>query len=508
MVQIINPLTIVNTGGGGGLNSISITNKADYASAISLPTTGVPQDGTLTVVTDPVDSPYFVTSSNEAVARVVYSNGGYKLRLIGPGTAIITAYSGNKSDTVTVTTTQATTAITTTNLPAFCDKGSTYQMSVLTYTPSSSYLNGVTWSSSDTSVATVDQTGLVTFVDIGSFSITATVNGYPSIVSTKSASVIAKEADPDFDAIHTMIQAGTAEVSYPVGSELSVKYSENGGTTEYTMPWIVMGYRTNVDVEVNGTVTQMNVMDIMPKYVNMTNVRYSRNQNEMYTQITSASGETTAQDGYYYYSSSNVPLNYETGDTLDFSTYPTIRKSTYNVDTQTKANNLFSNGDRRWEYSNARTWLNTTYLSYYPASFTNHLGKVKVTTVYSAYEYPGYTAGTIADTYDYFYCPSKRELYGAVSGATYTQTQYDNEGVALPYWAQASGQSSPSDNQTNINNARRRAAINQQTSYQNYWLRSVYSASAYGEWCCCGSGYVSYDIAYDSRRLAPIAALI
>lgn len=508
MVQIVNPITIVNTGGGGGLNSISITNKADYTSSISLPTTGVPQDGTLTVVTDPVDSPYFVSSSNEAVARPVYDNGGYKLRLIGPGTATITAYSGNKSDTVTVITTQATTAITTTNLPAFCDKGSTYQMSVLTYTPSSSYLNGVTWSSSDTSVATVDQTGLVTFVDIGSFSITATVNGYSSIVSTKSASVVAKEANPDFDTIHTMIQAGTAEASYPVGSELNVKYSENGGTTEYTMPWIVMGYRTNVDVEVNGTVTQMNVMDIMPKYVNMPNVRYSRTQNEMYTQITSASGETTAQDGYYYYSTSNVPLNYQTGDTLDFSTYPTIRKSTYNVSTQTRANNLFTNGDRRWEYSSARTWLNTTYLSYFPASFTSHLGKVKITTVYSAYEYPAYTAGTIADTYDYFYCPSKRELYGVVIGANYTQTQYDNEGVAFPYWAQASGQSSPSDSGTSIGNVRRRAAINQQTSYQYYWLRSIYSSSAGYVWSCNTNGNIERYSANNSSRLVPLAALI
>lgn len=505
---IKNPITIVNTGGGGGLNSISITNKADYASSITLPTTGVPQDGTLTVVTDPADSPYFVTSSNEAVARVVYDNGGYKLRLIGPGTAIITAYSGNKSDTVTVTTTQATTAITITNLPAFCDKGSTYQMSVLTYIPASSAANGVTWSSSDNSIATIDQTGLVTFVDIGSFSITATVNGYSSIVSTKSASVIAKEANPDFDTIHTMIQAGTAEASYPVGSELNVKYSENGGTTEYTMPWIVMGYRTNVDIEVNGTVTQMNVMDIMPKYTHMTNIRYSREQSEMYTQITSASGETTAQDGYYYYSSSNVPLNYETGDTLDFATYPTIRKSTYNVDTQTKANNLFNHGDRRWEYSNVRTWLNTTYFSYYPASFTNHLGKVKITTVYSAFEYPAYTAGTIADTYDYFYCPSNRELYGTVNGLYYTQTQYDNEGVAPPYWAQASGQSSPSNNQTYINNVRKKAVVNQQTNYQTYWSRSVYSSAASTQFIINVNGNISNNNATGISKLAPFAALI
>lgn len=499
MVQIINPLTIVKQG-GGGINSISITNKSDYASPISLPTTGVPQDGILTVVTDPANEPYMVSSSNEAVARVVYDNGGYKLRLIGPGTATITAYSGNKSDTVTVTTTQATTAITITSLPAFCDVGTTYQLNVLTYTPASSAPNGVTWSSSNTSVATVDpSTGLVSFVAAGSVTITATVNGYSSVTKTTSANVVVNVTDPDFDAIHALIAAGTAEATYPVGSRLNVQYSENGGTTTYTMPLLVMDYR---QVEIEGGTT-VNGMVIQPEFTTIVTQRYSGVIDAV--SLTASSGETVALDGYYYYSSSNVPLNYQPGDTLDFSTYPTIIKSSYNVDTAAKMSSLRSYGDRRWAYSNARSWLENTYKGYYSTSFTNHLGKVKVTTVDDTYVW----SGAVRDTYDYFYLPSNVELLaGVVSGTNYTQNQVNNEGTVLQYYVDAAGTSTPSMNATAQNSARRKAAINAQTTYQNFWTRSVHSSSQTYEWLVLASGRVYYGNADSAYRLSPLAVLI
>lgn len=498
--------------GGGGLTSISITNKSAFVN-VSLPTNATYAEQAIQVTTDPADGNYFVESSDLEVAKPVYTNGGYSLRFMGPGTATVRVYSGSVSDSMTVTTTLATTSITMNNLPAFSEVGTTYQASIAQWQPANSKNNGVSWSSNDSTIASIGaDTGLLTFNAVGSYTATATVNGYPSVKASKTASVITKETDPDFDAIHQMIQAGTAEAAYPIGSEFNTKYSENGGTTQYTMPWIVMRHDPAVPVKINGVETTVPGIWIMPKYTNLTSQRYSlalQASNQNFWSLTSTSGETTAQDGFYYYTNSNVPLNLQPGDLLDFGLYPTIYKSTYNVDTATKFNNLRSYGDKRWEVSNARTYLNNTYISFFNTSFTNHLAEVKVDTVYSAYEYPDYTAGTKVTTYDKFFCPSNVEVHaGLVDGTNYTQAQVDGEGTDLPYWAQASGQANPNYSQTDLNNVRRKAAINQQTSYQNYWLRSVYSSRAGGEWFVGSGGNVYGGSAYGSYRLAPLAVLI
>ena len=495
-VTIKNPVTIVKTGGGGGADSLSITNKADFASPIAMPTNGTFTQVSLSVTTDPVDSYYFVESSAPTVAKIAYDNGNYAVRFLSPGTATVRAYSGAAQDTVSVSATQFTTAITLNGLPAFCDVGTTYQLTV-TYTPSTSASNGVNWSSSDTSVATVNADGLVTFLAAGSVTITATSKTQTSVSKTTSANVVVNETDPDLDAIHDMLVAGTAQATYPVGSTLNFQYKEGTNPAE-TMPVKVMDYR---QVELEGGTT-VNGMIIRPLCTRTTR-RYS--SVIPVTNLTASSGETTAQDGYYYYTSANEPLNLQTGDPLDFSTNPTIKKTTYNVDTAAKMTALADYGDRRWAYSDARTWLNSTYLGYYSSTFTSHLGKVKVTTVNDKYVWNG----EVVDTYDYFYLPSNVELLaGVVSGTNYTQDQVDNEGTALQYVIDLAGTSTPNMNNTAQNNVRKWEAVNAQTTAQQHWVRSVSSSSASGEWYVRTNGSVSGNGAYNYNRLAPLAVLI
>lgn len=495
-VTIKNPLTIVKQGGGGGAESLSITNKSDFASPVVMPTNGTFTQVSLSVTTDPVDSYYFVESSNPSSAKVVYENGNYAIRFIAPGTATIRAYSGSAQDTVSVSATQATTAIALNGLPAFCDVGTTYQL-VATYTPSTSASNGVNWSSSDTSVATVDSDGLVTFVDTGSVTITATSKTQTSVTKTTSANVVVNETDPDFDALHSLIQAGTASQTYPVGSTLNVQYKEGTNPAE-TMPVKVMDYR---DVELEGGTTVKGM--IIRPLCNRTNIRYSGAITIV--SLTASSGETTAQDGYYYYTNANVPLNLQTGDPLDFSTNPTIKKTNINVSSANALSALINYGDRRWAYSNARSWLNSTYLGYYSSSFTNHLGKVKVTTVNDKYSFNG----EVVDTYDYFYLPSNVELLaGVVNGANYTQDQVDNEGTVLQYFVDLAGTNTPNFNSTAQDKARLWPAVNAQTTNQNNWARSARSSNNGSEWCVISSGSVGSDGAYYAFRLAPLAVLI
>lgn len=482
--------------GGGGATSLSITNKSDFASPIAMPTNGTFTQVSLSVTTDPVGAYYFVESSDPTVAKIVYDNGGYAVRFIAPGTATITAYSGSVSDTVSVSATQSTTALTLNGLPAFCDKGTTYQLTV-TYTPSTSATNGVNWSSSDTSVATVDSDGLVTFVDTGSVTITATSKTQTSVTKTTSGTVVVNETDPDFDTLHSLIQAGTASQTYPVGSTLNVQYKEGTNPAE-TMPIKVMGYTDNAVLEGGTTVKGM----IIRPLCNRTNIRYSGTITIV--SLTASSGETTAQDGYYYYTNANVPLNLQTGDPLDFSTNPTIKKTDINVSSANALSALINYGDRRWAYSNARSWLNSTYLGYYSSSFTSHLGKVKVTTVNDKYSFNG----EVVDAYDYFYLPSNVELLaGVVNGTNYTQDQVDNEGTVLQYFVDLAGTSTPNFNATAQNNARLWPAVNAQTTNQNNWTRSVDSGGSRG-WCVGSSGYVYYSGASGAFRLAPLAVLI
>lgn len=133
--------------------------------------------GTLTATVSPGNATNRAvtwTSSDTAVATV--SNG--VVTAVSPGTATITVTTedGNKTATCAVTVTAATVPVTGVTLNKTSTSlyvGDTETLTP-TITPDNATNKNVTWSSDDTSVATVDASGLVTAVARGTAVITAT----------------------------------------------------------------------------------------------------------------------------------------------------------------------------------------------------------------------------------------------------------------------------------------------------------------------------------------------
>ena len=136
------------------------------------------------------------TSSNTAVATV--SSTGL-VTAVANGTATITATTADGSNktatcTVTVNIPVPVTGITLNKTTAtLTSKGPTLQLSA-TVTPSNATNKSVTWTSSNTAVATVSNIGLVTAVGAGTATITAAATDGSGITATCKVTVIAIEA--------------------------------------------------------------------------------------------------------------------------------------------------------------------------------------------------------------------------------------------------------------------------------------------------------------------------
>ena len=130
---------------------------------------------TLTATISPSDSTYkniSWSSSNTSVATV--SSTGL-VTAIGSGTAIITVTTqdGNKTATCNVTVYQPVTGITLNKSNTNITKGLSETLAA-TINPSDATNKNITWTSSSTSVATVDTTGKITAISEGTTTITAT----------------------------------------------------------------------------------------------------------------------------------------------------------------------------------------------------------------------------------------------------------------------------------------------------------------------------------------------
>ena len=109
-------------------------------------------------------------SSNTGVATIAEDG---TVKGVAGGTATITVAAGNVSASTRVTVVQPVTSISMSNTSASLSVGETLQLTA-TANPSTANNKKVTWSSSDTSVATVSATGLVRAIKNGSAKITAT----------------------------------------------------------------------------------------------------------------------------------------------------------------------------------------------------------------------------------------------------------------------------------------------------------------------------------------------
>ncbi|HEV8123035.1 MAG TPA: Ig-like domain-containing protein [Gemmatimonadales bacterium] len=144
---------------------------------------------------------------------------------ISAGTALITATSGSLSATDTVEVAPAAVALVTLTVPStHLGVGSTLQLSATPRDAHGAALSGrvVTWSSSDSSIATVASTGLVTGVTTGSVTITAASGG-----KTASTSIVV-----EIEAVATVIVSpGTQSVGAGLDVQMSAVTLSSAGDT-------------------------------------------------------------------------------------------------------------------------------------------------------------------------------------------------------------------------------------------------------------------------------------
>ncbi|MCC2249082.1 Ig-like domain-containing protein [Virgibacillus sp. AGTR] len=175
-------VSAVNANGESEL-SAPITVTTDYSDPtavdVSPKTNNLVVSGTrsltATVSPDTANPSVNWSSSDEAIATV--SSTG-EVTAVSTGTATITATSTDDNTvkgTATVNVTQPVTGVSVDPSTAELEVGATQQLTE-TVSPSNATNKGVTWSSSDEAIATVDSTGLVTAVAEGSATITVTTD--------------------------------------------------------------------------------------------------------------------------------------------------------------------------------------------------------------------------------------------------------------------------------------------------------------------------------------------
>ena len=168
------------------------------------------QSTTLTATITPSDADEKTVTWTSSDTRVATVNNGV-VTAVAEGNATITASAGGKEATCRVTVQRAVIPVTSvtlnkSTLSLFTGGSETL---VATVTPSDATDNTVTWSSSDASVASVDQNGLVSAVKSGTATIKASAGG-------KEATCAVEVRDDVFDISPTRVElmaaGGTFEV--------------------------------------------------------------------------------------------------------------------------------------------------------------------------------------------------------------------------------------------------------------------------------------------------------
>lgn len=165
--------------------AITVVNQTIPATAITLaPNSAAIQVGgdalTLVATITPANSTDSIAWSTSSDTVATVSSG--VVSAVGNGTATITATIGTLTATCDVTVTTPAATISVTETASIAAEGGTAQLTA-TVGPDTASDKTVTWSTSDATIATVSNTGLVTAVNSGTVTITASATGLNGAIS-------------------------------------------------------------------------------------------------------------------------------------------------------------------------------------------------------------------------------------------------------------------------------------------------------------------------------------
>ena len=177
-------------------------------------------------------NPALSYSSNKP--KIVKVSASGKIEALALGTAVITVTSqdnSNLKDTITITVQDIPVeSVQITSLPTKLRVGESHRLEVK-YTPNNTSQNSVVWSSSDTSVLTVDTSGTLTAIATGTATITAQSTINEAVLHTVEITVY-----PEFDVVESISLTAKSNVGY-IGNTLQITASLLPSTTTDTVIW-------------------------------------------------------------------------------------------------------------------------------------------------------------------------------------------------------------------------------------------------------------------------------
>ncbi len=486
----------VNGGGGSiAVTGVEITQPASDTD-LYIGSANIPLEATISPAAA-TNKNITWSSSDTSKIDIVYNaqTTGFEAQAVANGEATITVTTedGSFTDTVTITAKTHVTGVTVSPASASPILNSTQQLTA-TIAPADATDKTGTWTSSNTTVATVDSNGLVTAKAEGTATITFTTTD-GSFTGTSTITPV--DQPTTWTAIQSAVQAGKAADYWSVGDEIQVAcpWKDPSSGTEYSYVWVVADLGTTY--KESDPSTAVPSMTLIAKYATPSNYPFDAAEKEV-------ASEQTAADGVYYYgfdgSSTYTKLSLSTGDPIPYGDYTAVYKNSVNMASGYDVQYGYNN----WELSNLRQWLNTaaaanawftpTHVGDSAPSYANQAGFLSgFSAEFQSILTPtrsGVSANTVTDggtnyyTYDKMFLPSGYEVH--------TDTSLTHEGPVFALYANAQ------------NADRIKYRLNSQSSASSWWLRSPFRGFATSEYLVYSSGSAGDGYsASNSFRVAP-----
>lgn len=310
-----------------------------------------------------------------------------------------------------------------------------------------------------------------------------------------------------WESIQANVRAGLAPTLYPVGTELTTPYSNNGFTGEFV--WVVLDNNRTATME-DGT-TRPGLW-LGAKYGTHETLQYDAAEGTPAT-------EETAQSGVYYCgvtgsgpTGTYTLLELSAGDAIPYSSYTSVLKSPI------QNAGIFKDGYNRYRDCAMRQWLNSAeaagdwwtathagdnapaeastidgFMAGFDEDFLAVIQPAKVQAIADS-STSGGAGGAVDVLYDRFWLQSLEEVYGAPQTA-------GPEGPYFPYWKNVTGMNSPSNGTISSTNDARKIPKLGTTTAALIRIRTVSKWTCYNQWQVNKEGYISNNTARNSSSL-------